>query len=61
MSAPFTRLSVLIPVFNEAGTVEHIVERVRLADSCGLEKEIILVDDASTDGTRADSAETGGT
>jgi glycosyltransferase involved in cell wall biosynthesis len=46
-------LSILIPVFNEARTVEEIVRRVRAADACGLEKEIILVNDASTDGTGA--------
>ena len=51
MGDTFQRLSILIPVFNEAGTVDEILRRVRAADSCGLEKEIILVDDASTDGT----------
>jgi glycosyltransferase involved in cell wall biosynthesis len=51
MTEEFKRLSILIPVFNEARTVEEIVDRVHKADSCGLEKEIILVDDASTDGT----------
>jgi glycosyltransferase involved in cell wall biosynthesis len=45
------RLSILIPVFNEAGTVEEIVRRVRAANANGLEKEIIIVNDASTDGT----------
>ena len=51
MAEPFKKLSILIPVFNEVGTVEEIVRRVRAADSRGLEKEIIIVDDASTDGT----------
>ncbi len=51
MGDTFQRLSILIPVFNEAATVEEILRRVRAADSCGLEKEIVLVDDASTDGT----------
>jgi glycosyltransferase involved in cell wall biosynthesis len=51
MADTFQRLSILIPVFNEATTVEEILRRVRAADSCGLEKEIVLVDDASTDGT----------
>ena len=51
MSEEFKRISILIPVFNEASTVERILDRVRAADGCGLEKEIILVDDASTDGT----------
>jgi glycosyltransferase involved in cell wall biosynthesis len=44
-------VSILIPVFNEAKTVEEILRRVRAADTSGLAKEIILVDDASTDGT----------
>jgi glycosyltransferase involved in cell wall biosynthesis len=51
MAERFQKLSILIPVFNEAGTVEEIVRRVRAADACGLQKQIILVDDASTDGT----------
>jgi glycosyltransferase involved in cell wall biosynthesis len=51
MADTFQRLSILIPVFNEASTVGEILRRVRAADSCGLEKEIVLVDDASTDGT----------
>jgi len=51
MPENFKRVSVLIPVFNEAHTIEEIVRRVRGADSLNLEKEIILVDDASTDGT----------
>src|ERR1039457_7088690 len=51
MPESFKRLSILIPVFNEVRTVEEIVSRVRASDSCGLEKEIVVVDDASTDGT----------
>ena len=43
-------LSVVIPAYNEASTIETIVERVRAAP---FEKEIIIVDDASTDGTCA--------
>jgi glycosyltransferase involved in cell wall biosynthesis len=42
-------LSVVVPVFNEAGTVEEVIKRIR---NCGIRAEIILVDDASTDGTR---------
>lgn len=42
------KLSVLIPTFNERNTVEAIIERVR---SVPYEKEIIVVDDGSTDGT----------
>jgi glycosyltransferase involved in cell wall biosynthesis len=51
MPESFKRLSILIPVFNEVHTVEEIVRRVRAADCCGLQQEIIIVDDASTDGT----------
>jgi glycosyltransferase involved in cell wall biosynthesis len=51
MPENFHRLSILIPVFNEVNTVEEILRRVRAADSCGLDKEIIIVNDASTDGT----------
>ena len=42
-------LSVIIPVFNEAQTLEELVERVR---AVAIEKEIIVVDDCSTDGSR---------
>ncbi|MGH7412493.1 MAG: glycosyltransferase family 2 protein [Candidatus Methylomirabilis sp.] len=43
------KLSVVIPVYNERQTVELLLKRVEAAP---YEKEIILVDDASTDGTR---------
>jgi len=44
-------LSVVIPVYNEAGTVLAVIERV-LKAAVALPREIIVVDDASTDGTR---------
>ena len=43
------KLSVVMPVFNEAGTILTIVKRVQ---NVAIEKEIIIVDDCSTDGTR---------
>ncbi|MBK9096147.1 MAG: glycosyltransferase family 2 protein [Anaerolineae bacterium] len=52
MSTTPHRLSVIIPVYNERGTIEEIVRRVLAAPLDGVEKEIILVDDGSTDGTR---------
>jgi glycosyltransferase involved in cell wall biosynthesis len=42
-------LSVVVPVFNERETIEEVLERVRKAP---FRKEIIAVDDGSTDGTR---------
>jgi glycosyltransferase involved in cell wall biosynthesis len=48
----FTRLTILIPVFNEAGTIRDILAQVDAAEAAGLAKELILVDDGSTDGTR---------
>ena len=42
-------LSVVIPVYNEAKTIEEIIKRVK---STPYKKEIIIVDDGSTDGTR---------
>jgi glycosyltransferase involved in cell wall biosynthesis len=45
-------LSIVTPVFNERRTIERLLDRVRMAPTLGLEKEIIVVDDCSTDGTR---------
>lgn len=44
------KLSVVIPCYNEVRTIRHIVDRVRAAPVA--EKEIIIVDDCSRDGTR---------
>ncbi|MGH7995459.1 MAG: glycosyltransferase family 2 protein [Opitutaceae bacterium] len=44
------RVSIVIPCYNEARTIRAIVERVRAAPV--KDREIILVDDGSTDGTR---------
>ncbi len=42
-------LSVIIPVFNEIRTIEELLRRVK---AVAVDKEIIIVDDGSTDGTR---------
>ena len=48
--APITlRASVVIPCFNERDTVNELIDRVRAVP---IDKEIIVVDDCSTDGTR---------
>lgn len=43
------RLSIVIPAFNERATIEEIIRRVQAVN---VEKEILIVDDGSTDGTR---------
>ncbi len=43
------KLSVIIPVYNEVGTVQELVERVLAVP---LDKELIIIDNCSTDGTR---------
>ena len=45
------RLSIIIPVFNEAKTLEKILARVIGVD-VGMERQIVMVDDGSVDGTR---------
>jgi dolichol-phosphate hexosyltransferase len=52
------KLSILIPVYNEAKTVQAVVKRVLDVDfPCPV--EVVIVDDASTDGTAAVAAATG--
>lgn len=46
------KISIIIPVYNEINTLKEIIEKVENADMFSLEKEIILVDDGSRDGTR---------
>ncbi len=43
------RLSIVIPAYNERETIEEIIRRVRAVE---MPKEIVVVDDGSTDGTR---------
>lgn len=46
------KISIIIPVYNEINTLDEILKKVENVNLGGLEKEIILVDDMSTDGTR---------
>lgn len=55
--SPSPKLSVVIPVFNERATIEEVLRRVR---AVGIDKEIVIVDDGSTDGTREILAELAG-
>jgi hypothetical protein len=47
----FKSVSIVIPTYNEANTIKAIVEKVVSADTLGLKKEIIIVDDGSVDDT----------
>jgi glycosyltransferase involved in cell wall biosynthesis len=48
----FQRLTILMPAYNEARTIREILLQVDAADAAGLERDLIIVDDGSTDGTR---------
>ena len=47
-----TKLSVIIPVYNEKRTLLKLLEKVKKVDLGDIKKEILIVDDFSTDGTR---------
>jgi glycosyltransferase involved in cell wall biosynthesis len=47
----YRKLSVIVPVYNERNTVAEIVRQMRAVD-LPLEREIVIVDDGSIDGTR---------
>lgn len=51
------RLSIIVPVYNECATVRELLRRVAAVD---LDKEVVVVDDGSTDGTRDVLAEMAG-
>src|SRR3989344_1302583 len=47
------KVSIIIPVYNEAATIDRIIPRVLAASTPGWKKEVIVVDDGSSDGTSA--------
>ena len=49
--ATYRKLSVIVPVYNERNTVVEILRRMRAVD-LPLDREFVIVDDGSTDGTR---------
>jgi glycosyltransferase involved in cell wall biosynthesis len=46
------KLSIVMPLYNEQATLSEILKQVRAVELDGVEKEIIVVDDGSTDGSR---------
>ena len=45
------KLSIIVPVYNERNTIQEVLRRVRAVDIGEIAREIIVVDDGSTDGT----------
>lgn len=54
------KLSVVMPAYNERHTIRTIVAAVLAVELPGIEKELVIVDDGSTDGTRDILAELDG-
>jgi glycosyltransferase involved in cell wall biosynthesis len=52
MKKEIVKLSVVIPIYNEKDTILKLLQKVKEVDLGSTKKEIILVDDFSTDGTR---------
>lgn len=52
MAADMKTLSIVIPVFNEKNTIHTLIKRVVAEPIEGYKKEIIIIDDGSTDGTK---------
>lgn len=48
----FSSISILVPVFNEKETIKECINRILKSDTCGLQKEIIISDNNSNDGTK---------
>ena len=47
-----TKLSIIIPVFDERNTIQKILDKIEHVFLPDIEKEIIIIDDGSVDGTR---------
>ncbi|OGD32434.1 glycosyl transferase [Candidatus Azambacteria bacterium RIFCSPHIGHO2_02_FULL_52_12] len=48
----YETLSIIIPVYNEKRTITEVVSRIQNVDIGPIKKEILIIDDGSTDGTR---------
>ena len=52
MTTSPTKLSIIVPVYNEEQTIGEVIERIRAVDLPGVQKEIIVANDGSNDGTQ---------
>jgi len=48
----YSKISILVPVYNEINSLKQVLDKLEKTDICSLEKEIVVVDDGSKDGTR---------
>jgi len=48
----FKSVAIIIPVYNEEKTIGKIIQKTLNADTCGLNKQVIVVDDGSSDSTK---------
>ena len=48
----YSKITILVPVYNEINSLKQVLDKLERTDICSLEKEIIIVDDGSKDGTR---------
>ncbi len=46
-----TKLSIIIPAYNEESTIKKLLDKVKAVEIPNMEKEIIVIDDCSTDKT----------
>jgi glycosyltransferase involved in cell wall biosynthesis len=51
MNREFKKVSIVIPAYNEENSVASLIEKVKAAHACGLAKDIIVVDNNSSDKT----------
>jgi cellulose synthase/poly-beta-1,6-N-acetylglucosamine synthase-like glycosyltransferase len=51
---PGRKLSIIVPVFNEHSTFRELIQALLNKDVCGLEKEVVIVESNSSDGSRED-------
>jgi glycosyltransferase involved in cell wall biosynthesis len=52
MIASRAKLSVIVPVYNEEQTIGEVIERIRAVELPDVDKEIIVANDGSSDGTK---------
>jgi len=52
ISRPVMKLSVIVPVYNEEQTIGEVIERIWAVDLGDIEKEVIVANDGSSDGTQ---------